>query len=383
MGRALVVVVLAVFIPLFLAPMQAGAVPLIEDVYAVPSVLGPAGGTVTVLGWETSIGPATCQLRFDGTSRQQQPQPSMAYSRTPRPCDDTVVARVTIGALLSSAPQALSFTLAVRNVRRSMSKAFSVTMEPERLWVDAGAPVQQRASRNWSGYVLMGGPYTAVTGTFQVPLVFATAGCRDRLSEWVGVGGVGNQDLLQAGISEQMSNVGGACTRHPHVWAWWEVLPWPADPFVTLAVQPGQWVTVTIADIFGSWWFVGMFNDSTDQRISTEGLYGGPHSSAEWVVEAPSSNLCSAQSHVDRFSVCDMAAFNGRAPFTGLDAVGPTNEMAEVDLVQHAVQVASPSPVSSVSQLLAQGFDVTYSGLDRPAPPSVLATEPTMQHQQP
>ena len=124
---------------------------------------------------------------------------------------------------------------------------------------------------------------------------------------------------------------------------------------------------MTIADIFGGWWFVGVFNDSTSARISTEGLYDGPHSSVEWVVEASSSNLCSKQSHVDRFSACDMAAFNGPARFTGLDVVGPTKEMAEVDLVQHAVQVASPSPVWSVSQLLAQGFDVTYSGLERPA----------------
>ena len=81
MRRVLVVVVLVVFIPVFLAPVQAGAVPLIEDVYAVPSVLGPSGGTVTVLGWDTSFGPATCQLRFEGTSLRRQPPPSLAYSR--------------------------------------------------------------------------------------------------------------------------------------------------------------------------------------------------------------------------------------------------------------------------------------------------------------
>ncbi len=85
MRRVLVVVVLVVFIPVFLSPVQAGAVPLIEDVYAVPSVLGPAGGTVTVLGWETSFGPATCQLRFDGTSLRRHPPPSLAYSRGPAP----------------------------------------------------------------------------------------------------------------------------------------------------------------------------------------------------------------------------------------------------------------------------------------------------------
>jgi hypothetical protein len=58
------------------------------------------------------------------------------------------------------------------------------------------------------------------------------------------------------------------------------------------------------------------------------------------------------------FSVCDMAAFAGSARFTGLDAVGPTKTMTEVDLVQHAVQVAAPSPVWSLSQLFAKGFEV-------------------------
>jgi hypothetical protein len=381
--RRAVVVVIVVLAPLFLAPVQAGAIPLIEDVYAVPRILGPAGGTVTVLGWETSLGPATCQLRFDWTSRRGQSPPGLVYSRAPRPCQYTFVARVTIGALPSSTSQALSFTLAVSNAHESMAKAFSVDVEPQLLWADTGAPVEQRASSNWSGYVLRGGPYTAVTGTFQVPLVYPTAGCRDTYAEWVGVDGVGNQHLLQAGISEQMSNLGGACTRHPQAWAWWEDPPSPAFPFVTLAVRPGQWVTVTIADMFSSWWYIGVFDDSTGQTISTQGLYDGPRSSAEWVVEATSSNLCSAGAHSDRFEVCNLAAFGGRAHFTGLDAAGPTQAVTEFDLVQRDVQVASPSPIWSVSQLLSQGFDVAYSGLDRPAPLPVLFTKATTVHQRP
>ena len=228
-----------------------------------------------------------------------------------------------------------------------MTKAFSVSVEHERLWADGGATVRQRASRNWSGYVLTGGPYKDVTGTFQVPILYPTALCRDTYAEWVGVDGVGNQDLLQAGISEQLSTVWGVCTRHPQVWAWWESVPGPAAPLVTLAVRPGQWVTVTIAEVFRGWWFVGVFNDSTGKTISTQGLYDGPHSSAEWVVEASSSNLCSTGSQIDGFSECNMAAFAGSAHFTELDAVGPTRAMAEVDLVQHAVQVTDTSPVWS------------------------------------
>jgi Peptidase A4 family len=381
--RRALVVVLLVFGSFLVSPEEAGAMPLIDHAYAVPSILGPAGGTVTVLAWQTSWGPATCRVRFDGTSLRGEPPPALVYSIAPRPCQYTVVARVTIGRLPSSASQALSFTLIVRSAHGSMAKAFSVSVERERLWADTGGPVEERTSRNWSGYALKGGPYTAVTGTFQLPLIFSTSACRDTYSQWVGIDGVGNQDLLQAGISEQMSNVWGVCTRHPQVWAWWETLPGPEAPFVTLPVRPGQSVTVTIAEVFTGWWFVGVFNNSTGREISTQVLYNGPHSSAEWVVEAPSSTLCSTGAHFEVFSVCNMAGFAGQARFTGLDAVGPSKEMAEVDLVQHGVQVANPSPVWSLSQLLAQGFYVAYSGLGRPAPSPILTTEPTGEHERP
>ena len=103
------------------SPVPAGAMPLIEYVYAVPSVLGPAGGTVTVLAWQTSWGSATCRVRFDGTWLRGEPPPALVYSTAPRPCQYTVVARVTIGRLPSRASQVLSFTLIVKTARGSMA----------------------------------------------------------------------------------------------------------------------------------------------------------------------------------------------------------------------------------------------------------------------
>ena len=220
-------------------------------------------------------------------------------------CQNTVAARVTVGALPTKSSELLSFVFNVRNASASMTKAFTVIVVHQRQWADTGAPVEPAASEDWSGYVLEGGPYTAVTGTFQVPLLFPTAGCRDTYAEWVG------------------------------------------------------------------------------DSISSQALYDGPHSSAEWVVEAPASNLCSTGAHLGGFSLCNLAAFAGLTPFTEVDALGPAKEMMAVDLVQHAVQVAAQSPVWSLSELLAHGFDVTYSGLDRPAPLRLLATEPTTEHQRP
>ena len=97
--RRAFVTVLVLFASLFLPPAPAGASLLIRDVYAIPSVLGPAGGTVTVLAWETSLTPATCQVRFDGTSPRGQGAPLLVYSKAPVPCQYTVATRVTIGSL--------------------------------------------------------------------------------------------------------------------------------------------------------------------------------------------------------------------------------------------------------------------------------------------
>ncbi|HXW80014.1 MAG TPA: hypothetical protein VEJ84_10980, partial [Acidimicrobiales bacterium] len=111
--------------------------------------------------------------------------------------------------------------------------------------------------------------------------------------------------------------------------------------------------------------------------------YDGPHSSAEWVVEAAASNLCSTGAHLDGFSLCNMAGFAGQTRFTEVDALGPATAMLAVDLVQHAVQVAAPSPVWSPSQLRARGFDVRYSGLALPVSLPLLATEPTVEYERP
>ena len=338
---------------------------------------------MTVLAWETSLAPATCQIRFAGSSGRGQDPPILAYSKAPHPCQYTVAARVRIGALPVWAPEVLSFVLTVRNANASVAKAFTVTVERQRPWVDGGPPVRQVASNNWSGYVLEGGPYTAVTGTFQVPLLYSTAGCHDTYAEWAGVDGAGNQGLLQAGISEQMSSYTGTCTRHPQAWAWWEELPGPAAPFVTLAVRPGQWVTVTIATsgAFGGW---SLCPTTPRERASAP----KPCMTAPTRAWSGLSRLrrptCALQAPNRAFP---RSATWPRSPvgtrFTGVAALGPTKEMAEVDLVQHAVQVAAPSPVWSVSQLLTRGFDVTYSGLDRPPTLRLLATQPTMLHQRP
>jgi Peptidase A4 family len=51
-----------------------------------------------------------------------------------------------------------------------------------------GAAVPTATTANWSGYVVTGGPYTSVSGTFNIPSVAGyVAG--STVSEWIGVNG--------------------------------------------------------------------------------------------------------------------------------------------------------------------------------------------------
>ena len=104
----------------------------------------------------------------------------------------------------------------------------------------SAVPVKAMATRNWSGYSLAGSGFTPVTGTFNVPAPFRSASCLEETSVWVGVDGVDNHDLLQAGIAEAgfapPNNPGRAewpepeaapilCGGPVRIFAWWEDLP--------------------------------------------------------------------------------------------------------------------------------------------------------------
>jgi hypothetical protein len=70
--------------------------------------------------------------------------------------------------------------------------------------------------------------------------------------------------------------------------AWVETLPQVSEP-VPLAVRPGDSVTVTIAEQSANNWSIDFKNNTTGKTYHTAKRYSSSHSSAEWVVEAPSS----------------------------------------------------------------------------------------------
>jgi peptidase A4-like protein len=135
-------------------------------------------------------------------------------------------------------------------------------------------------SSNWSGYAATGGTFTSVTATWTVPDPSTSTTGVD--ATWVGIGGIGSHDLIQAGTQASVS--GRSSVRFG---AWIEMLPQTQET-VPLTVAPGDSVTVSIAQQQGDAWLISMKDDTTGRDYSTTVHYTSSRSSAEWIEEAPS-----------------------------------------------------------------------------------------------
>ncbi|HTT92238.1 MAG TPA: G1 family glutamic endopeptidase, partial [Acidimicrobiales bacterium] len=160
-------------------------------------------------------------------------------------------------------------------------------------------------SSNWSGYEDSGpgAHFTRVSASWDVPTL--EPNITGSSSTWVGIDGTNTPDLIQVG-TEQDWTVSG-----PLYYAWYELLPSTA---INLGpVQPGDHVTAEIDQVSPGKWTVSI-DDATSRADWTEHVvYNAPGTSAEWVVEAPSSGPTNA--------VEPLAAF-GSVTFSDMSATG-------------------------------------------------------------
>jgi hypothetical protein len=145
-------------------------------------------------------------------------------------------------------------------------------------------PATRSTSNNWSGYVAFGGPYTSVSGTWEVPQP-VNSGTGGVGATWVGIGGVTSSDLIQAGTSDTVIQ------GRDQFETWIEFLP-DVSQQVPVAVAPGDSVTVTIdeQDATTGAWQLSITNNTTGQNYQTNVTYTSSHSSAEWIQEAPTGS---------------------------------------------------------------------------------------------
>ena len=198
-------------------------------------------------------------------------------------------------------------------------------------------------SSNWSGYALEGGGITGAQGTFTVPTLQPTPG---DTSEWVGVDGVSNGSLIQAGVHEEYS--GG----HVWIWPWWEVLPDAEQQITSMTVNAGDNVTVTVRKLTGSVWRIALVDNTNGQSYSIDRTYSGPATSAEWIVEAPSIGN----------SIATLGAFTP-VTFSGLVVDGVQMSLDQLFMVDGGNNlISSPSALDHV------GFAVAYGQIPPPPP---------------
>ena len=212
----------------------------------------------------------------------------------------------------------------------------------ERVLVATSAPttlgISPESSLNWSGYALEGGGITGAQGTFTVPSLQPTPG---DTSEWVGVDGVSNAALIQAGVHEEYTN--GTLS----IWPWWEVLP-DAEQQVTLAqpVSVADSITVTVRKLSGAVWQIALVDTTTRQGFSIDRPYSGPSTSAEWIVEAPSLGN----------SIAPLGVFTP-VTFSGLHVQGVQMSLDQLFMVDGGNNaISSPSALDP-----SGGFSVTHN----------------------
>jgi hypothetical protein len=172
------------------------------------------------------------------------------------------------------------------------------------------------------------------------------------MSEWVGIGGVGNgTPLIQAGISEQID------PSNPNLVSllpWWEVLPaFPTEvPIAGIALAEGDEITVTIGQISGTDWAITLTNDANGETYTTDQTFTGLGPTAEWIVEAPA---------VDG-STTTLAPYSPAVSFSDLRIAPINTTIEDMVMVQAAGQVSTPSAFNS------NGFNVAYGDVAPAAP---------------
>src|SRR5262245_30373652 len=143
-------------------------------------------------------------------------------------------------------------------------------------------------STNWSGYAAetnLNSPaanaVTRVSGSWKVPTV--TGKTTAYSSVWVGIDGYSSGSVEQIG-TEQDTTTSGA-TRY---YAWWEMYPNPSVRITTMTISPGDAISASVAYDAGAF-TLQMTDNTTGESFSTTQTATAQRSSAEWIVEAPSS----------------------------------------------------------------------------------------------
>jgi hypothetical protein len=216
-------------------------------------------------------------------------------------------------------------------------------------------PTYLRVSQ-WAGYIVASDMQnrtpviSSINASWTVPEV--------KLSEnntfagiWVGIGGYGEETLIQAGTEQEWIN--GRFTYY----AWYELLPDHLIRIPDLRVRQGDTITASISLVNEntSTWSVEIRDITQGGRFEKAVVYNSSRLTAEWIVERPKVN-----------GIVSTLADFGNVTFTECKATvdGITGTIIDFSHAQLVMHDDDDNPLVSVSPLNDEGSGFTVSYLE-------------------
>jgi hypothetical protein len=224
---------------------------------------------------------------------------------------------------------------------RKDSQPLAVQQTEPIKWAAKFGPISSRfgtlEAHNWSGHIFTGPTFTGISGQWIVPTVQPSApGAYS--ATWIGVDGVNNASLIQAGTAQDTSD--GTTTYDD----WYEILP--ANETLITSVAPGDQIQASISQNSPGIWTIAITDTTSGQSLSQEFPYSGPGTSAEWIEEAP--KVSGQQSVLANF---------GTAQFTGMAFSSP-NPNPVVNTTVNMIG-GSGNVVASSGAIASNSFTIT------------------------
>ena len=309
--------------------------------------------------------------RHDGSSRQQESSGEKVACALRRPEGRLLL---SVSPVLANPPNlpAASYAAPIPSAaRNSVSHAVAAST--------------LTTSSNWSGYAAetsLANPssnaVTSVSGTWQVPTVTGSGKGTTYSSVWVGIDGYSSSTVEQIGTEEDVS--GGKASYY----AWYEMYPNASVTLTSVSINPGDQISAEV-QYETSGQFALSITDVTSRVSDTvysaapqtrRGTVAAQRSSAEWIVEAPSSGS----------GVLPLADF-GQVTFTNASATigtttGPIDDsawqFAQINMVSRSATEASTSTLTdSTTSPATSSFVDAYGSVTPNAPAPAVTTAPS------
>jgi Peptidase A4 family len=226
-------------------------------------------------------------------------------------------------------------------------------------------------STNWSGYAAetnlnlpQTGAFIAVSGSWTVPAVTGSGTAYSSI--WVGLDGFSSKTVEQIGTDSDLIN------GVPSYYAWFEMYPSYSVNITTLSIKPGDRITASVNYTGSNLFALNLADVDTGMSFSTtQTLKNAQRSSAEWIVEAPSSGHSVLP--LANFGTASINSASASATLKGTTGTttGPIDsaswQNAEIDMVARRSTEVTTSPLTDTAG--TSSFTATFAGTTTVAPP--------------